>query len=219
MPTPVKGVHPVDLAEQACPGTARYFSSALKTLLRGDTVSGDWIDDQLLALPAPIVELLVLPLPEPLTSLPMLLLHPFDDQRARQIAAVGGLHALEAAVLLMKRGELVSTPELRRLAREAYIRTQPSVRADPVLSSVADELFRRIDEAFPRWLHLRPDLRLEVMSFDLFRKGPAPRTPDDILAEENLPVNIRHLTRVALERRVLEARLRADERHQKGAAT
>lgn len=209
VPTLRNGVHPVDLAEQACRGTARYFQSPLKTLLRGDTVSREWIDEQLLALPAQLVELLVLPPPEACSSLPVAFLQPFDDLRARQLALVGGLHALEAAVLLMKLGEVTASPELRRLAREAYIRTQPSVRKEPVLSTMADELFACIDNVFPRWLYLRPDLRLEVMSLSFFCKESGLLTPDEVLAEEDLPHTITMLVRIAAERRVLEARLRA----------
>ncbi|KQV88069.1 hypothetical protein ASC91_14650 [Pelomonas sp. Root1237] len=190
----------------------------MKRLLRGDTVSRAWIDEQLLALPAQLVELLVLPLSEACSSLPVAFLQPFDDQRARQLASVGGLHALEAAVLLMKLGEVTASPELRRLAREAYIRTQPSVRTEPVLSTMADELFACIDDVFPRWLHLRQDLRLEVMSLNFFCKEAGLLTPDEVLAEENLPHTILKLARIAVEQRVLEACLRAGQQDRKSRA-
>jgi hypothetical protein len=193
--------------EALYPGTARAFDSPLRTLLRGDEVARGWIDEQLAALPAPIIDLLLFPFPVPRGSLPIVFLHPFDDQRARQLARMGGFRALEAAILLMKLGEITCSPDLRRLAREAYIRMQPGVRAEPVSPGLVDHLFRCIDDAFPRWLHPRPDLRLEVESVDLLRKAPTPRSPDEILAEENLPGTILALTRIAIERRVLEARM------------
>lgn len=199
----------VDAVEAEYPGTAQYFDSPLKALLRGDTVSRDWVEGQLLALPAQIVDLLVFPLP--VASLPVAFLRPFDDERAKQLAAVGGLHALEAAILLMKLGELIPSPDLRRLAREAYIRTQPSVGAHPVLSAFAGELFSCIDAAFPRWIYPRPELRLAVGSPDMWRKPVGLRSPEEILDEENSPRTIKFLTRIAIERRVLEARIRAGD--------
>lgn len=209
--TPVDGIHPVDLAEQVCPGTARFFYSPLKTLLRRDTVCVDWIHRQLTRLPSPVATLLLHRPSEALDGIPLAFLNPFNDQQAKQLAAVGGLHALEAAVLLIKLGELTASPELRRLAREAYIRTQPSVRGDPTLAARADELFELIDDAFPRWLHLRPDFRLELMSLSRIRGAPLSLSPEQILAEENSPTNILCLSRIALENLIIEARYRDAE--------
>jgi len=196
-------------AEAKYPGTARAFYSPLRVLLRGEAVSAAWIHAELLSLPAPIVELLY----EPASGeeAPLLLgqeLRPFTDQRGQSLAQLGGLHALEAAVLLMRLGELMPSPQLRERAREAYIRTQPSVRAAPETARVADELFDCIDGNFPMWLYPRPDLRWEVTcSTTARRKGTPPPSPEIILAWEHMPTSRIRFYRIAIEERVLKGRL------------
>jgi hypothetical protein len=193
-------------AEGRFPGSAQYFDTPLKCLLRGDAVDAGWIEDRLLSLPMQITAIVLHLYVDPVTSRPVAMLLPFEDQTAKQLAAVGGLHALEAAVLLMKLGEIQSTPELRRLAREAYIRIQPSVRRDPVVRPMAKELFRFIDLTFPLWVYVRPDFRC-VALVDVVPRIPAPRSPEQILAAERSPLTSLALARIEIERRILERRL------------
>jgi hypothetical protein len=193
-------------AELRFPGTAQYFDSPLRCLLRGDAVDAGWIENRLLSLPSRITEIVLHPFVDPVTSRPVAILLPFEDQTTKDLAAVGGLHALEAAALLVKLGEIESTPELRRLAREAYIRIQPSVRRDPVIGPMAEELFRFIDLTFPLWVYVRPDFRC-VALVDVVPRSPAPRSPEQILAAERSPLTALALARIKIERRILERRL------------
>lgn len=199
----------IQKAEAKYPGTARAFNSPLRVLLRGDAVSTAWIHAELLSLPMPIVELLYGPASvEPALMLLGPELRAFTEQRGRELAQLGGLHALEAAVLLMRLGELMPSPQLRERAREAYIRTQPSMRAAPETARVADELFDCIDSNFPMWLYPRPDLRWEVTCFTTARrKGTPPPSPEIILAREHMPTSMIRFCRIAIEERVLKERL------------
>jgi len=198
----------VDAVESRFPGTAEYFNSALRTLLAGAAVDVEWVETQLVALPKHFVDLLFVPLPDHLSDLAVAVLRPFDEQRAMELAKLGGMRALEAAALLMKLGELTTAPELRRLAREAYIRLQPSVRAEPVLSYFADELFASIDDAFPLWIFPSPGLRVVV----LHPKTPGHRgtalNPDEVLAKETSPAAVKAALRCEIELRVLQAQVR-----------
>lgn len=194
-------------AELRYAGTSQYFDSAARSLLRGDVVDVGWIEDRLVSLPQQITSILLHPFVDPVTSRPVALLRAFDEEKAKQLAAVGGLHALEAALLLMRWGELHSTPELRRLAREAYIRTQPSLRADPTIAPFAEELFRLVDHVFPLWLYARPDFRCVALP-DPLPRTPTLRSPEQILAEEKSERTTLCLARIELERRILESRLR-----------
>ncbi|MDR7267855.1 hypothetical protein J2X20_000484 [Pelomonas saccharophila] len=87
----------------------------------------------------------------------------FNLGLAQQLANAGGFDALVAAVLLMRRAELIPSVELRRLAWMAYMATQQSVRAMPALARVADELFGAIDMMFPNWLYVHHDKRTNVV--------------------------------------------------------
>jgi hypothetical protein len=190
------------------PGTARYFNSALRELLGGKAVTIEWVEARLVSLPKQFTDLLLIPLPDHLADLPVAILLPFDGQRVVQLVQLGGLHALEAAMLLMKLGELNAAPELRRLAREAYIRLQPSVRAEPVLSPFADELFAKIDDAFPLWIFPNPGHRVVVRHPAILDLRGTALNPEDILAGEKSPTGIKAALRCDIELRVLQAQLR-----------
>ena len=137
---------PVDLAEVQYPGTAKFFNSPLRTLLRDSTGSMEWILDQLHRLPPKLRRLLF----EPTVARGLApKLKSFDIGLAQQLANAGGFDALVASVLLMRRAELLPSTELRRLAWLAYMATQQSVRAVPALARMADELFGAIDSDVP----------------------------------------------------------------------
>ena len=195
------------LAEARYPGTARIFDSPVRKLLRGDPVSVDWIYSQLLSLPEDFVELLFIPAHFELPASRLRrVLRAFKAQQSIELASLGGLHALEAAVLLMKLGELMPSPDLRRLARESYIRSQPSMRVEFELAPALEGLFDFIDTTFPLWLYRRPDLRWEVVRrTSIGRQGMVPLTPDEFIAQEYDPGSIGAMCRIALMERVLEA--------------
>lgn len=195
----------IGAVEARFPGTARYFNSPLRPVLGGEAVTTAWVEARLVQLPKQIVDLLLVPCPDHLCGLPVALLRPFDDARAKHLAKLGGMHALEAAVLLMKLGELTAASELRRLAREAYIRLQPSVRAEPVLSCFADQLFARIDDAFPLWIFPSPGLRLVVRHPELLGLRRTALSPDETLCGEKSPMAVQAAMRIEVELRLLQA--------------
>lgn len=154
---------PVELAEAEFPGTARFFDSPMKQVLLGQQVSLEWVHDRLLALDRPVVELLFAGQTEPTAHARQL--RSFSTLAADRLVRIGGLAALEAAVLLMKWGELTHSPSLRAEARRAYIALQPSVRRSPEVAPLADALFLAIDVKFPFWLYVRPHIRYELTQY------------------------------------------------------
>jgi hypothetical protein len=201
----------IGAVEARFPGTAKYFNSPLRPALGGEAVTTAWVEARLVQLPKQIVDLLLVPCPDHLCGLPVALLRPFDDARAKHLVKLGGMHALEAAVLLMKLGELTAAPELRRLAREAYIRLQPSIRAEPVLSYFADELFASIDDAFPLWIFPIPSLRLVVRHAEILDLHKPALNPEDVLALERSPATMLAALRIEIELRLLQARVKREQ--------
>lgn len=153
-------VSPVDLAEARYRGTAKFFDSPLRTVLRDTGVTMDWILNQLQGLPPKLRCILFEP---KATRGAVPKLKSFDLALAQQLANAGGFDALVATVLLMRRAELVPSVELRKLAWMAYMATQQSVRAMPALTRVVDDLFGAIDVRFPNWLYVHHDKRTNVV--------------------------------------------------------
>jgi len=192
----------IDLADAHYPGTARFFDSPLRTLLRGDPVSLGWVRQQLLALPPPVVDLLWEPQGEAGTR--SRLLRPFDEKRADSLAQIAGFCSLEAAALLMKLGELISSPALRGLARETCIRIHPSLRDSQETWPAIDSVLVAIDINFPNWVFLRPDLRCDVLEFTFVRRGEDPFCAAEMRAAESLARTIMNSNRNMLETRLSE---------------
>lgn len=194
----------IEIAEAWFPGTARILESPLRSLLRKPAVTLRWIDDQLLALPAVLVSLLFEDQPAASTLAPRL--RDFDRVRARQLAALGGFDGLVAAVLLMKRAELVPSPDTRGIAWEAYLQARARVRTWPEVAHVAAELFEAIEASFPYWLYPRADevadtiLHVEVPSSDAGTIASGER-----LARDRLALSILALDRQMVELYLLES--------------
>jgi hypothetical protein len=160
------------------------------------------VRQQLLALPPPVVDLLWEP-PRQAGTSPRLL-RPFDEERADSLVRLGGFCALEAAVLLMRWGELISSPELRRLARETGIRIHPSLRDSQEIWPAIDSVRVAIDINFPNWVFLRSDLRCEVLEFTYVRRGDDPFGAGEMEAAEALANTVFDSNREALESRISE---------------
>lgn len=198
------GMGSIEIAEARFPGTVRYLESPLRTLLRKRAVGLPWVDDQLLTLPEPVVNLLFEP--QAMSSALARQLRPFDAVRAQQLALLGGFDGLVAAVLLMKRAELIPSPVMRSLAWDAYLQIQPSVLAQPEVAAMATGLFLAIDAGLPRWLYLRPDRRAEVVLYtNALRDDDGVVDPAQVLAHDHLARAIVALDRQLLERTLQES--------------
>lgn len=194
----------IEVAESRFPGTARFLESPLRTLLRKSAVSLRWIDDQLLALPETLVDLLFEP--RPASSTLARQLRPFNGVLAWELSVLGGFDGLVASVLLMKRAELIPSPEMRGFAWAAYLKAQPSVLASPEVAPMAAELFLAIDANFPRWLYLRPDQRAEVVLYtNALRGDDGVVDPGQVLAQDHLARSILALDRQLLEHSLVES--------------
>lgn len=194
----------IEIAEERFPGTARYLESPLRTLLRKPAVTLRWVDDQLLALPAVLVNLLFEDQPAASTLAPRL--RDFDRVRARQLAALGGFDGLVAAVLLMKRAELVPSPDTRGMAWEAYLQARARVRTWPEVAPVAAELFQAIEASFPYWLYPRADEDVDAIPYvETPRSDAGAVDSGEGLARGRLARSILALDRQLVEHYLLES--------------
>jgi len=160
VPTRIRGkVYAPDLAEARFPGTAAVLDSPLKTLLKREPCSLGWIDEQLRAASTEVRALLFTEAPSNIGRSPGLQF--FDEQRSQALGSLGTFGALTAAVLLMKRAELIASPELRENAWRAYVRAVPKVSALPMVVPVAEDFFNAIDKVFKHWVYTRPDDRMD----------------------------------------------------------
>ena len=159
---PKDGIGAVELAEARFPGTAAYFHAPMKTVLRPEVVSVEWLETALAGLTPEVASLLVHP---KRSSTGRVRSRAFDEDCANRLVAVAGFDGLQAAALLMSKAQLIASPDLRDLAWQAYVCMQPAVAALPVVAPLADELFMLIDTTLKRWLYLRPDSRQEMVFF------------------------------------------------------
>ncbi|MBB3285017.1 hypothetical protein [Mitsuaria sp. BK037] len=187
----------ISVAEGRYPGTERFIDSPMRALLRDEPVSVDWVREQLLTLPSPVDDLLWKPLAHGGSRR---LMHAFDEERAEALVQLGGFSALEAAVLLMKLAELISSPALRKLARETAIRIHPSLRESTELWPAIESVLVAIDISFPNWVFLRGDLRCDVLEFTYVRRAEDATGPCEMLAADALASTVFELNREALER-------------------
>ncbi len=161
IPTPTRGrPDPVEMAEARFPGSARYFKTPLRALLRDEPTTSNWVADQLRTLPPAIRRVLFVRQPAKSSED---YLAPFELEVAAALAAEGGFDGLSAAVLMMRWAELVPSTLARRAAWFAYMVIRQGIRDDPDIAPVADELFAMIDKRFPHWLYLAPDRRVEIV--------------------------------------------------------
>jgi len=148
-----------DLAEAKFPGTAAVLDSPVKTLVKQQPCSLIWTDLHLRSRSTIVTGLLFDQAQLGKDGSPVM--RPFDDHLSKQLGEIGSLDALTAAVLLMKRAELIASPELREHAWRAYARAVPRVAALPEVAPVAAEFFEVIDSVFKYWIYERFDTRLD----------------------------------------------------------
>ncbi len=146
----------VDLVERRYPGTARYFDSPLKQLLKGNDVTSEWVDAQLRSLRADVVEVLFDSAGADGDR--TLTLKPPTYARIRRLVDCGCWDALVAAVLLVRLGELESAHERRLHGWMAYRAMR--IRFEPC--KLATELFTLIDERFSEWTYAHGGQEIEA---------------------------------------------------------
>jgi hypothetical protein len=164
VPTRMVGkVYAVDSAEEAFRGTAKYFESPLWKALKGEALSIGEVDAQLERLGSAITVILFeLRRAERGTFFQ---LKNFGLSEARVLARLGTFEALVAAVLLMLKGQLIASPDLRDMALRAYVDMQDALMSSPDVRDHADELFSFIDSTFRHWVYPSNQSRVEAVIF------------------------------------------------------
>lgn len=150
-------VYSPDLTEAMFPGTSAVLDSPLKDLLKQKTSTLAQNEVALRSCPAEVAAVLFDRKRKDRGRQPVML--PFDAERSKALGGLESFAALTAAVLLMKRAELLASPELRLHAWRAYARLVMSVSKLPEVAPVAGELFDSIDRVFKYWVYERFDLR------------------------------------------------------------
>jgi len=163
----------VGIAEQRYPGTASYFQSPLWAVLRGDKVDQLWINDQLKNMDPEILAILAASEPQVLHHEPNTEhLKPFNLSTAYRLAEVGTFSALAALILLVKKSELIASPDLREMVLRGYHHCQIRLKDLPELAPVALELFHTIDLKCKFWVFPTPEWRMDIVIFSREQQDP-----------------------------------------------
>lgn len=170
-------IYSPDLTEAMFPGTSAVLNSPLKDLLKQKSSTLVGIDKALRTCPAEVAAVLFDQERKDSGRRPVM--QPFDAERSKALGGVGSFAALTAAVLLMKRAELLASPELRLHAWRAYARLVMPVARLPEVAPVADELFDRIDRVFKYWVYERFDLRRDCRFSVYETRGTFDGTDDE----------------------------------------
>jgi hypothetical protein len=150
-------------AEARFPGAARYFFSPLWSYLKNELSGSAQFEQALQTLEPDVVSLLFEDEP-PSPRIPVRP-KPFDEDRARQLCALGSFDAMVAALLLAGLAEFIASQELRQRALNTYLDLQVRVRQIPLLEALAPELFAVIDQHSKHWAYPSPNERVEIAIF------------------------------------------------------
>lgn len=153
----------IDQAEARFPGAARWFRSPLWRYLKREVFDSRQFEDALRTLEPAVVAVLFETRPREHETWPRQ--RPFDDDRARQLIALGRFDALVAAMLLGGLSEVIASPELRERALHVYVEIQASLRRLAVMRGIYPDLFSLIDSRCKHWVYLSPNQRMDVVIF------------------------------------------------------
>ena len=153
----------IEQAEAAFPGSARWFRSPLWNYLKKEPFDASQFEDSLRTLEPAVVSLLFEPEPREHEHVPRQ--RPFDDETYKQLIALGDFDSLVAVVLLIGLSEVIASPELRKMALNAYVEMQASLREMSLLKDIYPELFNQIDLRCKHWVYLSPNQRMDVVIF------------------------------------------------------
>lgn len=154
VPTSMKGKRDtVAMAEEAYPGTARWFNSPIWPALKRQSSSPQGVENALHSL-SPAVQILLFESgtlfldaqPNP---------HGFDKWRMAALLATNDFDVLAAAVLLYVLSEHRGSPQLRLQAQWIYVCAQPMLGRLPETAPFFDELLDMVESVFPLWPHPR----------------------------------------------------------------
>lgn len=172
-----KRAYAVELAEQRFPGTAEYFDAPIWNVLRKEKVSLSWVDAQLRQCSEPISDILIRPDLTLAGGVPYFA--DFDKSSARLLAQVGTFEALGAAVLLVAKSELISSPDLREHALDAYLAMRPVLAQSDDIGPFIGELSHHIDLICKHWVFVTSQARMDVVIFSNEMPCPEPDYPPD----------------------------------------
>lgn len=168
----------VDIAEARFPGAARYFESPIWPVLRKETVTRSWLDTQLRQLGNAVISIL---LRQDAIALDLGEQHfaDFNQVSADRLAAVGDFEALTAAVLLVAKSELISSPDLRTFALNSYFAMLPKLESGEDTAPFMKELSQRIDLVCKQWVFLGSQDRMDIVIFSSAISRVKPITSDE----------------------------------------
>lgn len=176
VPSRIAGkAYPVDLAEEAFPGTAIYFDSIIWDLCKGRRITVEEANDLLWAMSDEVRHVIFVShlfvYRDPPRQLSKQLYY-FDDKVSKALAQLGTFEALTAVVVFMAKAE-ASPPSqgLRRAAQDCYLRMQERLLKNPEIAPAIEAVFALIDESFLEWVGIDDQMQLALpMQSKLQRK-------------------------------------------------
>lgn len=153
----------IEVAEAAYPGSAAYFHSPLWRALKGQVQDVPTVEGLLLSLASDVVNVLVREIVHGGVVHKQFV--DFGEQSIAELVTIGSFDALAAALLLVRKSELIGYPLLREGALDCYLQLQPRLAALPEVQPFAVELFRLIDTTCKHWVFPTTQSRLEVVIF------------------------------------------------------
>uniref|UniRef100_C5D095 Uncharacterized protein n=2 Tax=Variovorax paradoxus TaxID=34073 RepID=C5D095_VARPS len=166
--------YPVDLAEEAFPGTAFFFDSVIWPLLKGRALTVAEADDLLWAMSDDIRQLIFESRAVPGRPHRQFIkrLYYLDGKVAKALAEVGTFEALTAVVVLLAKAE-AKPPSigLRRAAHACYFMMQNYLLKNPEIPPVIEAVIELIDERYEQWVGVHDQMQLALPAKSKLLRG------------------------------------------------
>lgn len=147
--------------EAVYPGSADWFHAPLWQAFKPMSRIQDAINAELLQLGEAVTDLMF----KPGTPLGRRERWPFNEEAAQELATLGTLEALAAAMLLVQEAEAIASEPLRSLALRVYRKLMIAIKDYPPLREIYPILFDLLDDTFPEWIYPQMNLRMRVLVF------------------------------------------------------